>query len=818
MSNTESQENELLSLQSIFEEGEFSVDRREPPSGRIIAEVRLPDGYFVTATKFEQSDMSKEKVFHVDHLPPIILFYEFPHTYPEVTCPTFFISCNWLSFQQISLLCKKLVSFWEMSRDVILYIWMQFLKDEALDFLNIKQCLDISQLLKLKINENFIDRKTNNTGTRECPNAVPSISGGCRAFDLCAMNELSDGKLIIQILKDYDEYKKEIIFNTSIQECKVCLLKKKGLHFERFKPCNHYFCKDCVKEFFEALILEGSITKLKCLQGECSSELDESSFKKLVRPDLYKRYDRLLLSTTLESMSDITYCPRKDCQCACIIDTCGRMGTCPACRFVFCPFCKMTYHGVAPCNFKSEQRKRIFDEYTKGDFSVKASMEKCYGKRVLKALVEDTLSERWKTSNSQNCPHCRATIEKDEGCNKMTCIKCGSVFCWLCMKVLSSSNPYTHYSDSTSECKNMLFPANYMEDEFEDVQPGEFLDGYEIEWNLIFIVNLDTPTSFSSEDFQIAVNMSLFGFGQTADIDIVLDGADSRKMADIKTEEGKKERHYVFYDGESVSGKINVTLRKPGVKLEHQGIKVEFLGQIELYYDKGNHHEFTSLIRDLARPGDLLQNTTYSFDFVNVEKPYESYTGTNVRLRYFLRVTIVRRLSDIVKEFEIIVHTLSSYPEINSSIKMEVGIEDCLHIEFEYNKSKYHLKDVIVGKIYFLLVRIKIRHMEIAIIKRETTGSGPNSYSDTETVAKYEIMDGAPVRGESIPIRVFLAGYDLTPTMKDINKKFSVRYYLNLVLVDEEDRRYFKQQEIVLWRKGELTRKAIQQTAPAEGK
>ena len=55
-------------------------------------------------------------------------------------------------------------------------------------------------------------------------------------------------------------------------------------------------------------------------------------------------------------------------------------------------------------------------------------------------------------------------------------------------------------------------------------------------------------------------------------------------------------------------------------------------------------------------------------------------------------------------------------------------------------------------------------------------------------------MDGAPVKGESIPIRVFLAGYDLTPTMRDINKKFSVKYYLNLVLVDEEERRYFKQQ------------------------
>ena len=43
-------------------------------------------------------------------------------------------------------------------------------------------------------------------------------------------------------------------------------------------------------------------------------------------------------------------------------------------------------------------------------------------------------------------------------------------------------------------------------------------------------------------------------------------------------------------------------------------------------------------------------------------------------------------------------------PDTNSAIKMEVGIEDCLHIEFEYNKNKYHLKDVVLGKIFFLLV------------------------------------------------------------------------------------------------------------------
>ncbi|XP_055627443.1 vacuolar protein sorting-associated protein 26B-like [Toxorhynchites rutilus septentrionalis] len=303
--------------------------------------------------------------------------------------------------------------------------------------------------------------------------------------------------------------------------------------------------------------------------------------------------------------------------------------------------------------------------------------------------------------------------------------------------------------------------------------------------------------------------MNFLRFGQSADIDIVFDGAENRQYADIKTEDGKKEKYLLYYDGETVSGKVNITLKKPGSKLEHQGIKVELIGQIELYYDRGNHHDFLSQVRELARPGDLIQNTSYPFEFANVEKPYEVYVGANVRLRYFLRVTIVRRLSDIIREVDIAVHTLSSYPDTNSPIKMEVGIEDCLHIEFEYNKSKYHLRDVIVGKIYFLLVRIKIKHMEIAIIKREQTGSGPNIFTENEIIAKYEIMDGSPVKGESIPIRVFLAGYDLTLTMREINKKFSVRYFLNLVLIDTEDRRYFKQQEITLWRKADKTRKSL---------
>lgn len=37
---------------------------------------------------------------------------------------------------------------------------------------------------------------------------------------------------------------------------------------------------------------------------------------------------------------------------------------------------------------------------------------------------------------------------------------------------------------------------------------------------------------------------------------------------------------------------------------------------------------------------------------------------------------------------------------------------------------RYHLEDVIIGKIYFILVRVKIKHMDIQIIRHEMVGKG----------------------------------------------------------------------------------------------
>mmetsp|Transcript_6816 Transcript_6816/g.15085 ORF Transcript_6816/g.15085 Transcript_6816/m.15085 type:complete len:321 (+) Transcript_6816:316-1278(+) len=302
---------------------------------------------------------------------------------------------------------------------------------------------------------------------------------------------------------------------------------------------------------------------------------------------------------------------------------------------------------------------------------------------------------------------------------------------------------------------------------------------------------------------------SILGLVQSAPcrLDIEFKDAEGRpykKTAVVKGKNNETEELPLYTNKDSVVGEIRVTPMTTK-KIEHQGIKVQLLGQIELASERGQFHEFVSLVRELAPPGDLANAKAFPFEFRNVEMQYDSYKGQQVRCRYLLRVTVTGKgmTPDSKKDFTFWVRNYEDVSEAAAPIKMEVGIEDCLHIEFEYDKARYHMKDVVVGRIHFLLVRIKLKHMDIEIRRRETVGAGSAAQNETATLATYEIMDGAPVRGESIPIRLYLSPYDLNPTYNQIHNKFSVRYYLNLVLVDEEDRRYFKQQEITLYRKDE---------------
>ncbi|CAD8184717.1 unnamed protein product [Paramecium pentaurelia] len=285
-------------------------------------------------------------------------------------------------------------------------------------------------------------------------------------------------------------------------------------------------------------------------------------------------------------------------------------------------------------------------------------------------------------------------------------------------------------------------------------------------------------------------------------IDIYLDGLDTRKTARFNDKQQGLIRLPVYSDDDDISGVVDLRMNK-NKKIDHLGIRIELIGRIEILNDQKQSSDFMSMGRELDAQGILLEDKTYKFTFNKFEKQYESYYGKEVKLRYYLRVTMNRNYGQVKKEIEFAVQIVDKEQENQpqTSLKLEVGIEDCLHLDFEYFKSRYHLRDVVTGKVNFYLVKINIKYMELAVIRKEQIGQGNNQQTDNETLVKYELMDGCPQKGEVVPIRLFLSGINMSPTLKNVSGKFSVKYILNLILVDEEDRRYFKQQEITIYRK-----------------
>merc|ERR1711860_137950 len=104
--------------------------------------------------------------------------------------------------------------------------------------------------------------------------------------------------------------------------------------------------------------------------------------------------------------------------------------------------------------------------YNNGTDEDKALLERRYGKVKLRELMDNVLSEEYLTDNTRDCPHCSAPIEKNDGCNKMTCWRCNTNFCWLCGDKLNPANPYGHFNIAGNNCYGALFQG--VDPEFDD--------------------------------------------------------------------------------------------------------------------------------------------------------------------------------------------------------------------------------------------------------------------------------------------------------------------------------------------------------------
>ncbi|KAI0148603.1 IBR domain-containing protein [Xylariaceae sp. FL1272] len=198
--------------------------------------------------------------------------------------------------------------------------------------------------------------------------------------------------------------------------CEICFEDEDGLQSFALK-CGHRYCLDCYRQYLTQKIREeGEAARIQCPSEGCSRIIDSRSLDLLLTPDLTDRYRELLNRTFVEDNDTLKWCPAPDCtnavECAIkkkdldkVVPTvvCG-------CTHRFCFGCTLNDHLPAPCEL------------------VRKWLKKC---------ADDSETANWISANTKECPKCNSTIEKNGGCNHMTCRKCRHEFCWMCMGLWS---------------------------------------------------------------------------------------------------------------------------------------------------------------------------------------------------------------------------------------------------------------------------------------------------------------------------------------------------------------------------------------------
>ncbi|KAM4039122.1 E3 ubiquitin-protein ligase RNF14-like [Anomaloglossus baeobatrachus] len=434
----DAQEDELLALANIYSKEEF---KRQDAirGGEIHLCLELPPD-FVLSIKSNCATNSFAENFEdtVSFLPPIVLNFELPPDYPSAAPPDFTLSCKWLSPGQLTLLCQHLDDLWEQKRGcVVLFPWIQFLKEKTLDFLDIKSPYEI------EVSSNGLQNWMQ--PYEKTPADGVLLERG--SFDKRAIQDVQSVSALVKYILVFSEAQEKKVFDGKLFLCDICFMEKLGSECTHFKDCQHVYCNTCLKDYFEIQIKEGQVHALNCPEPKCTSTATPAQVKNLVEEELFCRYDRLLLQSGLDLMADIFFCPRPDCQTPVMLEPGDKMGICTMCQYAFCVYCKKSFHGITGCTANAEKLAELIKEHQAADKKGKRLLEKRF--EQLKKVVENIKNMEWIGENAKPCPACKAPIQKIDGCNKMTCTGCKQKFCWTCLSILPQENAYDHFNGTT---------------------------------------------------------------------------------------------------------------------------------------------------------------------------------------------------------------------------------------------------------------------------------------------------------------------------------------------------------------------------------
>ncbi|CAD8121608.1 unnamed protein product [Paramecium sonneborni] len=163
--------------------------------------------------------------------------------------------------------------------------------------------------------------------------------------------------------------------------------------------CEHKFCLNCYKEYLEDKIKNAKINNIPCLEEGCIVKFPEPVIKETVSKQKFDQY--LIFKRKLEIENDMNkkWCPAVGCDLY--------VERNPKSNIVQC------HCGTSIC------------------FN-------CGRKAHLGQLCEQAIEEDFRDAinkySIKYCPGCNAHIQKNAGCNHMTCIQCHYQYCWVCLQ------------------------------------------------------------------------------------------------------------------------------------------------------------------------------------------------------------------------------------------------------------------------------------------------------------------------------------------------------------------------------------------------
>ena len=182
--------------------------------------------------------------------------------------------------------------------------------------------------------------------------------------------------------------------------------------------CGHRFCRECWQPYLKYKVMEGSTCIFTtCPMKDCSEIVPEIKFQQILSKEKNAKYQKFLVESYVDINRMIKWCPGQNCGKAVQGTGAATDVTCD-CGCKFCFKCGDESHFPITCKEKNQW------------------LDRCGSQGG---------NAKWILENTKKCPKCMTRIEKNQGCNKVSCKQCGHSFCWICQGPWSEHGSGNYY-------------------------------------------------------------------------------------------------------------------------------------------------------------------------------------------------------------------------------------------------------------------------------------------------------------------------------------------------------------------------------------